>query len=132
MVGLCAMCDGPHSSTQHHSVPQSLLGTAHPPYDLPKPCGGAQNTPGPRGRAMCSSGTQRRRAEASTGACSFNPRNYKAAYKYLLGASLHLPFDVVLLFTSNPLLLLLFLSSLLPPFHGCLQAALQKQLRREA
>lgn len=127
------MHDGPHSSTQHHSVPRSLLGTAHPPYDLSKPRGGGQNMPGPRGRAVCSSGTQRRRAEASTGACRFNPSNYKAAYKYLLGASLPLLFDVVLLFTSNPLLLLLFLSSLLsPPFHGCLRAALQKQLRKEA
>lgn len=127
------MHDGPHSSTQHHSVPRSLLGTAHPPHDLSKPRGGGQNMPGPRGRAVCSSGTQRRRAEASTGACRFNPSNYKAAYKYLLGASLPLLFDVVLLFTSNPLLLLLFLSSLLPPpFHGCLRAALQKQLRKEA
>lgn len=73
------------------------------------------------------------RDEAPTGAGRFIPRKHKVGYKYLLGASLPLLFDVVLLFTSNPLPPTLFLSSLLsPPFHSCLRAALQKRLRREA
>lgn len=55
-------------------------------------------------------------------------RNHRASYKYLLRASLPLLFDVFLLFASNPLLLLLFLSYLFfpPCFCVCLRAASQK------
>lgn len=60
-------------------------------------------------------------------------RNHRASYKYLLRASLPLLFDVFLLFASNPLLLLLFLSYLFfpPCFCVCLRAASQKGFKRK-
>lgn len=65
---------------------------------------------------------------APTGAGRFIPRKHGVGYKYLLGASLPLLFDVVLLFTSNPLPLLLFLSSLLSPLiHSCLRAKMSQK-----
>lgn len=62
----------------------------------------------------------------------FIPRNHRAGYKYLLRASLPLLCDVLLLFTSNPLLLLLFLSPLLSPllfglFTSCIAETSQKE-----
>lgn len=74
---------------------------------------------------MCSWG---RGMRAPTGAGRFIPRKHRVGYKYLLGASLPLLFDVVLLFTSNPLPLLLFLSSLLSPLiHSCLRAEMSQK-----
>lgn len=60
-------------------------------------------------------------------------RNHRVSYKYLLRASLPLRFDVFLLFTSNPLPLLLFLSYLFfpPCFCACLRAASQKRFKRK-
>lgn len=71
------------------------------------------------------------REEASMGARRFIPRNHRAGYKYLLRASLPLFFDALLLFTSNPLPLLLFLSFFLSPlllqlFLSCITEASQK------
>lgn len=88
------------------------------------------------GRADCKSGTQAYacggQGRGSTGTRRSILRNHTTSYKYLLRASLPLLFDVFLLFTSNPLLLLLFLSYLFfpPCFCVCLRAASQKRFKR--
>lgn len=89
------------------------------------------------GRADCKAGTQTcacgGQGRGSMGTRRSILRNHRASYKYLLRASLPLLFDVFLLFTSNPLMLLLFLSYLFFPlcFCVCLRAASQKRFKRK-
>lgn len=89
------------------------------------------------GRADCKAGTQTYacggQGRGSMGTHRSILRNHRASYKYLPRASLPLLFDVFLLFTSNPLLLLLFLSYLFfpPCFCVCLRAAPQKCFKRK-